>query len=180
MAEQGGSEEFIDGVGAYNLIPSDEIPLTPDEAVAAAVASSLGDPTLQADAGPRPFGASWALDGITGGLITRGNSPVSVSGLDALRSWAIIAIKSVRYAHAIFPDDFGMVDPTSGIGDVAPQDALADYEDRLRDALTQHDRIIGISQYEAIIDNATDVVIINFAIITDQQDELTLSGVRVS
>lgn len=166
----------------FELLPADEEEVSPEAAAEAAAASSLDDPTFELpDEPPEPFGRSWAFDWERGQFVRRGDSPAEVHELAALREWCLMAIYSERYGSAVFSDEFGMQSPDDLIGEAVVPEMLADWEQRLTEALLVHDRITSVENFEASFDPETGVVTIeSFDVTTDEADALSLAGEQLT
>lgn len=91
-----------------------------------------------------PLAKEIARDPVTGKTLWRGGSPVLVTGLEAVVSWAQAALRTVRCKHPIFSQDFGC-EAESLIGR-AWSDAVKNAEAprMVRDALTASPYITGV------------------------------------
>jgi hypothetical protein len=153
----------------FPLIPSEE-GLTADQDVEAAAAAALAPAEEAAEEAPIPYGRSWAFDFVNRRMVRRGDAPARVQDTDALIQWCLMAIYSVRYAHAVFSDNFGIEQPYDLLGLADPTPFVLDFENRLRAALTVHDRIVDIQNYEAEYDPAQGVLTIkHFDVVTDEE-----------
>lgn len=130
----------------FELLPADDDRSSPAEDLDAAAASSLADPDepVEEDDVPQPFGFSWFFDFELGRFRRYGTAPARVSGLDALAQVCMMALRSARFGHTVFSDEFGMEDPEDIIGEVEVDDLSGDYEDRVREALLVIDRVSAV------------------------------------
>lgn len=125
----------------FELLPEED-ELTPDEDVAAAVASALAPDFPAIPGAPRtPLGRSWAFDWERGRFIRRGRSPAEVRGVEALKQWILMTVHSAQFAHAVFSDDFGVERAEEPMGEPAEAGDLAR---RITRALLRHDRITAV------------------------------------
>lgn len=155
-----------------DLLDADELGLA-EESVA----------ELEVDVGvatvPRT-GRSWAFDFVTGRFVTRrGQGPLETSDDATLRGWIEKCLRTEREAHAIHRDTGFGLPPGDLIGGGA--EAVADYEVRVRDALTVHPRITDVREFEARTDpEDPEVVWAWFTVVTDEGgDEMALQGVQL-
>lgn len=163
------------------LIPADDAEVTADEELAVAVESALAPefepiPTAQ----PTPLGSTWLFDFEAGRFVMRGADAARVTGAEALAVWCQTAIHTARYAHGIFSDQFGMERAGDPIGEAHVAPLIRDYEDRLRRALTVHERIADVTDFEADYDPATGILTIHqFDVVLDDETVYTIEGEHV-
>jgi hypothetical protein len=164
------------------LLPAEDDPVTADEELGTAEESALDD--VPPDAGgpdaPLPIGMTWEFDFATGHFARRGGTPVPVHGVDGIRQWCLMTIHSARYAHAVFSDEFGMEEPEDPIGETWNSELLADYRDRLTEALLIHDRISAVADFEAFFDPLEGVLEIDsFDVVLDDDSLVAVGPVAV-
>lgn len=168
----------------FTLIPADDDQITAEDDLEAAAQSALLDGEQAVDPedeGPIPFGRTWAFDYERQRFVRHGLAPAEVRGADALAQWCLMALHAARYAHPVFSEDFGTERPDDLIGEAQPVELLADFEDRMRDALLVHDRIAEVADLKATYDPASDVVAISdFTVITDEGDDVIVPEARVT
>lgn len=118
-----------------------------------------------------------------GGTPVSTGRPIWVTGTETLKQWIQMALHSARFAHSVFSDSFGMELPDSILGtvDVASGDAVADWSERMTEALLVHERILGVEDFSARFDEAAGIMYIdNFTVVTDDEDiEIDLITVDV-
>lgn len=171
--------------GGFELLPIDDPEVPAEDALNAAMADALGDDTGLAaveTAGPEPFGSTWAFDWEQGRYKRHGGRPVRVTGLAALREWCMMAVNSTRFAHVVFTDRFGIDDPLEGIGTGLGEDddLPADYEEKIRNALLIHDRIVDVTDFDIEWNPVEGVLYIHyFRVVTDEADELPFSDIQL-
>lgn len=164
---------------AFPLVPTEE-GLSAEQDLEAAAASALAPPEAEAEAIPAPYGRSWSFDFVERHMVRRGGSPAEVEGVGALIQWCLMAVYSVRYAHAVFSDNFGIEQPYDLIGLADPTPYVLDFERRLRAALTVHDRIVDVQNYKARYDPAQGVLTIeHFEVVTDEEQVIPLGGLAL-
>lgn len=155
----------------FRLLPPDDLPVTPGDQVDAAAAALLDDPYAvpQRQGAPVPFGRTWRFDFDAGRMERAGGGPRVVSGHDALIEWCQMALRTARYAHAVFSDRFGMERPDGPLGLADPTEEASDYAARLTDALVAHERITAVEDVEVFIDREEGAIIIDrFVVVTDE------------
>lgn len=167
----------------FTLLPADDAEVTPEEDVAAAVASALNAqaPEELAPVGTEPYGRSWAFDFARGRFVRDGNAPRVTTGLDTLRLWCLTALVSARYAHGVFTPEFGMEEPEGTIGVAGNlREVASDYGAHLQDALLVHDRVASVDEYEWAFDAAAGALIVSFIVVTDEDETLAFNGLSVT
>jgi hypothetical protein len=165
----------------FTLVPFDE-EAGPEEVLDAAERSALDDPLAIAEVKdpPIPFGQSWAFDHDRGRFIRSAGSPAVVRGTSALVEWVKASLRTAAGVHPILPPYVGIERPEDFLGSVDPTEALADFEDRAREALRAHDRIEDVRNFEAFVDLSQGVIIVtNLVIITDQEETLPLAPFNI-
>lgn len=168
------------------LLPADDVTIEPEDDLAAAEATALDDvpPEAGGEDAPMPLGMTWEFDfnGDPPGFVRRGEAPAEVSGSDSVRQWCLMAIHTARYAHDAFSDDFGMEEPEDPIGETWNSDLLADFRDRMTEALLVHDRIVAVANFEAYFNPQEGVLEIDgFDVVLDDDSliEVGKAAVRV-
>jgi hypothetical protein len=163
----------------FPLIPTEE-GLSAEQDLQAAAEAALAPAPAEAEAAPAPYGRSWAFDFVNRRMVRRGDAPAEVEGVDALVQWCLMAVYSVRYAHAVFTDNFGMEQPYQLLGLADPTPYVLDMERKLKSALTVHDRIVNVQNYRASYDPTQGVLFIeHFEVVTDEEDVIPISGLEL-
>ena len=165
------------------LLPEDDEGIGVEADLASAEATAIGedapDPVLAEDV-PTPIGMTWVFDFDRGEFVMHGHAPAEAWGLAAVRQYCLMAVHTARYANDVFTDDFGMEEPEDPIGEVVSDELIADYEDRLREALLVHDRIAGVQEFKAAFDQQTGTLNIEgFDVIMDDETLLTFGGIEI-
>lgn len=165
---------------AFELVPVDDEDLAVEDDVEAAAASALDDP-FEAEAvavAPMPLGKTWDFDWDRGRFRRHGRAPAEARGEASLIQWLTAAAHTARGAHPIFSDEYGTDRPDSPVGENAMmvEDALSDYEERLREAWTQHDRVSDVIDLKASFDPIDDVVVISDVVVVLDEDERVRFG----
>jgi hypothetical protein len=119
-----------------------------------------------------PIGRSWAYDFVEGKFITsvRARGALGTRDLATLKTWIEKALRTARGAHPVSPPGYGMLPPTSA-DLVGMQVGIipADIEDRVRDAVTFHPRIVDATDFAYAWSDDDDFLLINFSAILDDQ-----------
>lgn len=164
----------------YPLLPTDDEVIPADEDVASAVAAALQEPAPVAGEPPEAYGSTWQLDFLTNRFRRHGDAPIRISGIAGLGVWCEMAIRTARFAHSVFSDDFGMDRPEDIIGHVDIGELVGDYEARIREALLVHDRIVDVTGFDADYSADTGVLTIRtFEIVTDDQRRVPVGPLRL-
>lgn len=178
------AEAFPDD-DAFQLLPvEDEDLITAADQLDAAEASITDNPFGSGDRPddqPVPMGRSWAWDAEHERYVRQGTAPAEVRGRDALREWIYACLRTAQGVHPIFSDAFGIEDPDDWIGVVDPSDALATFEPRALDALTQHNRIEDLDELHATFDPSTGTITIeDLVVITDEAEAVPVSDFELT
>lgn len=166
----------------FELIPEDD-EVTPEEDLAAAAAAAVEDPFELTDVldPPVPLGRSWGFDFEAGRFRRYGGAPAEVVRESALYVWLLAAAHTAPEAHPIFPEEFGLERPYDPLGDIEVADALSDYEERLREAWTQHDRVSDVIDLELrYVPEEETLYIDNVVVVLDEQDRVRFGPLVVS
>ena len=164
----------------YPLLPEDDDGVDVDEDLASAVASVLQEPAPVPGEAPDPYGATWDLNFETHRFRRQGLAPARLTGRASLVVWCEMALRTARYAHSAFTDDFGMERPEDMLGHVDVGEFIGDYEQRLREALLVHDRIADVTNFAADYDPDQGVFTIHtFEIVTDDAQNILVGPLRL-
>ena len=165
------------------LLPAEELEMTPEEDLDAAASAALEDPFQvdEEEETPIPYGVTWSFDYVRERFVVAGDAPAEVRGLSALMEWCSLCVRVARGAHPIFTDDYGMEDPDDPLGEISAAEMISDYEERLREALTQHDRVTDVQDLEADYDPAEGIVYVrDFAVVTDEDETLRYGALTLA
>ena len=147
----------------FDLIPPDPGLINPDLALDAALA-----PVEDTDPdAPLTFGRSWRFDFIGGQFVKDGLAPQITYELDSLVVWVEKCLRTSRYAHAVYSDDFGIEGPFDVIGMQADDDLLGAYQEAITEALLVHDRITAVEGFSFTQDPFDEAVFASFTVILD-------------
>lgn len=165
----------------FSLLPDEDVPPSPDDAVSAAVSAALGGPVEVSTGVRAPLGRSWALDPEGGGFLRRGGSePTPVGGLGALVSWCQMVVHSERRVHRIFSDAFGVEGFAAAIGRLPSAAITSGLAASLERALLQHDRISAVENVSISLDPTTGTVVFDaFTIVLDDQSTLLFGNITI-
>jgi hypothetical protein len=176
-------DEFPGPDEGLELVPTDERESTPEEDLDAAAQAALEDPFTEdeEDAAPLPYGRTWSFDYARQRFVRNGGRPAEAREQASLIEWCSLAIRTARGAHPIFTDDYGMERPDDPVGDVEAGEAISDYEERIREALTQHDRVTDVQDLEADYDPATGVLTVSdFLVVTDEEEPVRFGALTLA
>jgi Protein of unknown function (DUF2634) len=165
---------------SYELVPPEPAP-TPEEALATALSQAIPSIAPVQGVEPIPLGMSWLFDFSKGHMVRAGDAPMPVFGVDAVKMWAQMALRTARYAFAVFSDQFGMEDPEELIGALNVVELLADFAKRAEEALLVHDRISAVEGFNPVWEPLTRCVLVPmFRIVLDNQQRVALTDTRVN
>ena len=136
-------------LGTYTLLPADDPIQSAEEELDGAFLDPE-DPNLPAsflEPKPIPQGRTWQFDLQTGRFVAYGDRPAELHGLESLRQWIDFTLITAAGAHSIYPEDYGMDDPTSMIGEMYTPALEADWQRQVEKALSPHDRIESVSEF---------------------------------
>ena len=160
----------------FDLIPPDPGLINPDLALDAALA-----PVEDTDPdAPQPFGKSWRFDFVAGQFVKDGTAPQETYELDSLVVWVEHTLRTAKYAHPIYSDDYGMEDPNSLIGEQADDEKLSAYQDAITDALLVHDRITAVEDFSFQQDPFDDGLYASFTVVLDAAPPLDAQPIEFS
>lgn len=151
----------------FDLLPPDPGLISPDLALEAALAPvvDLGTP---ADA---PLGKGWSFDFLTGQFIRHGSSPAEVYDLDNLRVWIEKTLRTARFAHPIYGDQYGIIEPYALIGQPYSSELIGAYQEAVVEALTAHDRIAAVDSFYFQHDPMDDALLASFQVTLDGESQ---------
>lgn len=149
----------------YELLPPDPGLISPDLALDAALAP-VED--IENDA-PIPFGRSWRFDFLTGQFVRDGTVPKIIYELDTLIIWIEKTLRTARLVHPIYSDEYGVENAavTEPIGQQVTDDMLSEYQDAISDALTAHDRIVSVEEFDFDQDPFEETLNASFTVMVD-------------
>ena len=167
----------------FTMVPADTADfVTADDELDAAEAALLEDRFALEGEGPAPvpFGRTWAFDWSAGRFHRVQASPIEVRGEAALREWLQASLHIAAGAHPILPETIGMEAPNDYLGSVDPTEALADFEQRLVEAWTQHDRVVEVTDVELLHDPRQGIIFMTSAtVVTDQDESIELQDLVI-
>lgn len=165
----------------FDLLPPDPGVISPDLALDAALVSvvDLDLPT------PLPFGKGWLFDFTTSQFVKHGQRPAEVLDVANLQVWMEKVLRTAKYAHPIYSDDYGMEDPFELVGQDASDELIAAYEEGVTNALLVHDRIVAVEDFSFTQQPFDDSLYVSFTVVLDAgsdapQTTLTLENVPVA
>lgn len=148
----------------FSLVPTDG-ELTVDERLDAALAGLMPDtaPDVQ-----RPLGRGWAFDFETGEFVAHGSSPAIVLGVEQLVVWIEKTLRTARFAHAIYDDEYGTEYPFDAVGQQFTPALAGNLRRSIEESLRVHDRIEDITEFTFTGEGHT--LYVNFRVVTDQEE----------
>lgn len=126
-----------------------------------------------------PMGRGWAFDFTTNRFVTRSSGVAQTFGIQTLRQWIEQALRTDVGAHPIHSDNYGMVRPFDAIGEPLGAVTSADIEQRVKDCLTFHRRIVGVQDFKMTYDPNDDILNISFTAVLSDDELLSVSDVRL-
>lgn len=175
------AREFFEDSG-FGLLPTDDMPLSPEEELDNAVAARLEDVHAIADrpVAPIPFGRSWNWDWDRGRFHRVGSAPAEVREHKSLYEWILNALHTAAGHHPTLPDSFGIEDPGAMFGEVDPSLAMSDWEREVEVALLAHDRIKAVDSIELEWDPTAGIVYLTrMDVITDEGEAVALLDIPI-
>lgn len=183
MTAEGLPEDAPDE--GFELTPVEELEVSPEEDLDAAAAAATEDP-FEAEAvedAPEPYGRSWEFDFEAGRFKRYGGAPAEVYAERSLAMWCLMALHTAVDAHDIFSPEFGTDRPLEPIGSTGAdaEEAVGDWEAKIREALTVHDRITDVQDFDADYDPAVGVLTISsFTVVTDEDERVRFGALQLS
>lgn len=168
------------------FVPSAPEPVDPDDALASLEADfeERVDPPeiLVVEEEPPPIGRSWSFDFTTGRFRSgvNGRAPLATNGTTTLIVWAEKCLRTVSGAHPIHPPGYGVRDRTSLLGQTVSGAPVAELEQRIREALTFHPRIVDIEDFEFDYDPLDEWVNVTFSMVLDDDTVVPLPDLTFS
>lgn len=150
----------------FSLTPPIPGIVNPDLAINAALAPVVDDPATD----QQPLGRGWSFDFLAHEFVFDGLSPANVYDVDQLAVWIEKAVRTAKYAHPIYGDEFGMEDPFALIGEPYTSELIGEYVTQVTDALMLHDRINSVTDFNFTQDPFTDQLYVSFTVVLDDDD----------
>jgi hypothetical protein len=128
---------------------------------------------------PHPVGRGWAFDFLKREFVIAPTShgPLETIRIETLRNWIEKCLRTARGTYPIYSDDYGIETPGDFIGGPVSQFPDQVYEDAIREALTAHERITEIDQFEAVYDPMEEWVSVNFVVVLDDETRFPIQNV---
>lgn len=134
-----------DPLAGVEILPADDLAVSPEVDVVAAEASALDAAQNVVSLPPEPMGRTWDFDWERGRFKRDGTAPREVRGTDAVAQWAQMVLHTAQRAHPIFSARFGVPRPDGPIGDaIGVLEGASDWAAAAREALLLHDRIASV------------------------------------
>lgn len=171
------AEEFDTG---FELLPEEEAEITPDEELELLLApTDVASEGEDIEEPPMPLGRGWPFDFQTGQFGRAGFAPAATSGVDHLRTWIEKTLRTARFAHPIYTDDYGTEWPEPLIGAPFTPALAGKVSNAVEDALLQHDRITQVKDFFFEGGPESDLLAISFTVVLDDE-ELSLENVPIA
>lgn len=158
--------------------------VSPEADVAQAAASAIDagvGPSIAPVAGPSRAGMTWLFDFERGRFVRHGGRPAEVRGQQALVQRVLLAVHTARFAYDLLPNDFGFDRLDDIVGTVANEEALSDFERRLRECVQSVPGCSDVVDFAAHVDTQQGVFSVDkFTIITDTGERLPVGPVTVN
>ena len=159
----------------YNLAPPDPGLVNPDLALDAALAPV--DPA--AGAGPTPFGRAWRFDFVENQFVRDQNGVQPTYETDTLTVWIEKCLRTSRFAHSIYSDQFGLDNPYLLIGMQADDDELiSEWQDQITAALKRHERITDVQGFSFNQDPFDEGLFASFTVTVDEGTPLSTQTIE--
>lgn len=158
----------------FVLLPADGPDILPDDELAAALDAR---DAANANQEPQPYGRGWAFD-FTGtrDFVKHGQGPARARGIENLKVWIEKTLRTARFAHVIYGDDYG-IDTVELIGRPLSPELVGQYGTAVTAALLVHDRISSVEDFAFSADPGTDLLEVTFTVVVDEGDEsLTITA----
>jgi|1185.fasta_scaffold84709_2 phage baseplate assembly protein W len=169
--------------------PDEELDGLEDDEAERFIDSDEAPDVVVLDEPPPPLGLSWAFSFeahtfLRGGL----SGPLETRGLATLRGWIEKCLQTERGQHPIHPPDYGLERPDI-LGEPVGDEAAADLEEAVRDALLFHPRITDVTEFEVYmgeVDSSDDpnlivsddeALYVSFTVVTDDEETIDFTGV---
>jgi hypothetical protein len=112
------------------------------------------------------FGYTWRFDDEAGDLQQSGHGHVKVEGLESFAEWVKSTLRTEKGRYQIYHDlDYGVDSEAVISGDVGPGIISGFLEDEIKEALSMHNRFIGIQDYTCD-EGDTGTVTVAFTVLT--------------
>lgn len=166
------SGEFDTG---FSLLPSDD-ETTPDQRLEAALSglTPTADPDTQI-----PFGRGWDYDFVNNTFLQRNHTPAEVSGTAQLRVWIEKTLRTARFAHPIYDEQYGVDGLWEAFGHNFNPGLIGRLEQHTREALLVHDRITQVTDFTFDGSANSSALYMSFRVLVDDDtsSDLSFSGV---
>jgi hypothetical protein len=123
-----------------------------------------------------PIGLSWSFDFAHGRFLGYGHGPLETHGDTSLIMWCETALRTARGAHPIFPPGYGLLNPSEFYGQDVMGAELGGMEEKVRDCLTFHPRILDIEDFEYEATEDDDAVQFAFTIVRDDDSRVPVEA----
>lgn len=173
-------------IQAPSFVPTLDVPATGEDAladlqIALETFPSQVDLVVTADE-QLPVGKGWAFDWGQRQFISaaRQRGPRPTYGFETLSQWIEKCLRTARGAHPIHPAGYGLAATSSPLVGGNAMQTPPDLEDRVREALTFHPKIIDVTDFTYTQDPDDDALYVNFTVELNDSELLDVQGVRIN
>ena len=163
----------------FELLPEDEPEISRDEELELLLADAGAGTPEDVEPTPTPIGRGWAFDFETNQMIRHGYAPANVRNLEHLRVWIEKTLRTARFAHEIYSDDYGAQWPDPLIGVPFTATMTGYVESAVEDALVEHDRISQVKDFVFVGGPESDLLEISFTVVLDDE-ELSIENLPIA
>ena len=167
------------------LLPEDDEPPTAEEAfedMEESIEDFPDEDDLVVEAPePEPVGRSWSYDygNRTFVWASAGHGPAGTYGDETLRQWIAKCLMTDREAHPIHSDEYGVDGLAEILSGPMTDVSTGDFEQRIREALIFHPRIVDVRAFQWDIDPDDEGVFVTFEAVLDDDETLPVENVRM-
>ncbi|HMF58812.1 MAG TPA: DUF2634 domain-containing protein [Vicinamibacterales bacterium] len=114
-----------------------------------------------------PLGRSWSFDWGTERFRRGGRGPLEIRGVLTLVQWIDKCLRTQRNSSPIAPDGYGLDDPDRELSLPVSEINVGDLEERVRDALTFHPRIVDVVDFDLETNPDDEIALLTYTVVTD-------------
>jgi Protein of unknown function (DUF2634) len=128
-----------------------------------------------------PYGKSYQFDFAAGRFTVIPNKgPLQTNHLMTLKAWIEKCLLTARAAYPIYSDDYGVDNPSEGIGLQYTDELIGQMETNIEEALTQHPRILSVQSFASDYDPAEEELFVSFTCVVDGEDnDIAITGLAI-
>jgi hypothetical protein len=172
-------------VQAPTFTPTTDEPLSPAEQLARIEQSLETFPSevdlVVAPAVPAPIGRSWSFDWQLR-RFDRGASrgPLTTRGQESLKEWIAKCLQTARGAHPVHPEGYGLDGGLEGIVGAPVGTVIADFEQKVEDALLFHPRISAVEDFAYEWDADDDFLAVTLTVVLDGDTPVAVDNLQLA